>query len=355
MRFTSHRCLALLVALCVASCGREPSFREQLAEARVLESEGRFEEARALYVQVVEGAPSDAEVHLRFASFLLGREELHSAGEVLLGASGVEMTASQRERYDTTLDTYWRAVLSESRGGGEVPSDRRRYEDALLGLIQIHEGGDALEEYHAWLLSRARRALGRPAASPIEAGDLSEAVERATPGQAAEALEALGRLLEGDPTWASPYPIPDDVVEEGTRIRSALERRLFRDRFVRAWTRRHEARLTEEGRFDASSEELVLTSRGPAPHPVGEDDPETRQAFVAQTYGTRELLTDLAYELAGLERAGAEALPFAIGEFASVRVEEARIEEGSFTMRVRAPFALLERAGFLLERRQQSS
>ena len=50
MRFSSHRCLALLVALCVASCGREPSFREQLAEARVLESEGRFEEARALYV-----------------------------------------------------------------------------------------------------------------------------------------------------------------------------------------------------------------------------------------------------------------------------------------------------------------
>lgn len=347
--------VGVLFAAAMAGCAGEPSDRERLAQARVLEAEGRFEEARALYAEVATSAPDDPEVHLRFAAFLVARGELDEAGAVLESAAGAPMTASQVERYDAERDRYWRAVLEDSRGSDHTPRDRRRYELALLGLIEIHEGGDALTEYHAWLLARARRALGHPSDVALGGAPLTESVERATPGQAAEALDALDRLLEGDPTWSSVYPIPESIATEADAIRESLRRRLFRDRFLREWTRRHEARLVDEGRFDASSEQVLLRFRGPPPHPSDPEESASRHAFIAQTYGARELLTDFAYELAGRARGGADPLPFTMVEFASVRVDEARFRDEAFVMRVRVPFSLVERAGYLLERRQQSS
>lgn len=345
----------IALTLMLASCAQERSERERLAEARVLIANGDFIQARAVFESVALSSPNDPEVRTRYASFLIERGELDSAGRQLEGATGLEMTQVQRERWNDERDAYWTAVLTLSRGEDLArPSDRGRYEEALLGLIDVHDGGTAVFEYHDYWEARARMAIGgQPEADLVELND-SERLRRVTPGQAAEGIQSLDRLLEGDPGWESPRPPSRERIEAATTLREGLRRRLFADRFHREWRRQHEFEMVAAGRFDPAREEFLFHYQGPAPDGADADSPQSRLSWLAQTYIARDHVGVIAAELRGVA-VPLEPLPFEVEDFAEVSVTGARLTETGFEAHLRVPFSVVEMAAYLLDRASQSS
>jgi tetratricopeptide (TPR) repeat protein len=354
----SRAAVLLAVGLVLgAGCASERSEREQLAQARVLAADGDVEAARALLESVAAASPDDAEVQTRYAAFLLDQGETDRAGDVLDAVIGADMTEAVRARWNTERDRFGVTTLDASRGD-ELgrPRDRRRYERALLNQIDVHDGGEALAEYHAYWMARAWLALGAATGEgPATAEAGLALVERITPGQGAEALEALSRVLDGDPTWSAPRPPAPEVVADADAVRERVLRRQFADAFHRDWRRTHEQRLVDEGRFDPTREQFLYTYRGPAPAGATPEEPSARLAWLAQTYIARDATTALAYELAGASADGTEPLPFAMTDFAEVEVTGAEFVGDAFVATVRVPFAVVETAAYLLERRVNST
>lgn len=356
LRFRSALLLCLGLTS-VGACDAERTDREQLAEARVLAADGDVAAARALLEALAAESPEDAEVQTRYAAFLLDQGEPDAAGVALDAVRDAPMTEAVRARWNAERDRFGQTLLSAARGD-ELgrPRDRGRYERALLNQIDVHEGGEALSEYHAYWMARAWLALGAPSGEGPPSAEAGLAlVERITPGQGAEALEALSRVLDGDPTWDAPKPAAPERVAEAEQLRERVRRRQFADAFHREWRREHEQRLVDAGRFDPMREHFLYTYRGAAPQGATAEELPTRLAWLAQTYVAREGTTALAYELAGQSAEGAEPLPFAMSDFAEVEVTRAEFVGEGFVAVVRVPFEVVETAAYLLERRVNST
>lgn len=356
----ARRSIAIVAALVTAwiggaGCEVERTERERLAEARVLVAQGDDTEARELLAELAAAAPADPDVQTQFAAFLVDRGELDAAGRALEAVQEAPMSVAQRERYDAERDRYWAAVRALARGDDlGRPRDRSRYEASLIGLIDVHGGGAPLEEYHAYWIARAWLAIGAPTGD-VPPDNVRELVRGVTPGQASEALEALSRLLDGDPSWEAPRPPSDETREHAAHLRGELERRVFADRFHREWRRSHERTLVAEGRFDAARELLLFEYRGAPPLPVDDETPLSRLAWLAQTYVARDRVTAFVADLAGYDGTLDPPLAFDMAEFADVEVDEVRWSDGELRAVVRVPITVVETAAFLLDRRMHST
>lgn len=348
---TSAICIALLLAL--AGCQEEKSERVLLIEASTLAQTGQFDEAEAIFASVLEDNPTSPDVLIRYAGFRIDIGDLDGAAQFFETLDAMELRGTDSGRANTERRRYFQAMYDGSRGEGpSAPADLERYETAVIGLINVERAGPMLAEYNRYLLMQSRAALGLSPEDRIPLNHVVTLVDAVSEEQARASLGFLDRLIEGDERAEVREDLEPADRDEAEALRTAIRVKLFRDEFDTRWSTRYRDAFVADARY--SVENNAFTIRYVGPLLLDEPDPSpARLSYHAQTWHAREIATNLAYELATEDRAGADPLPFSTPEFADTTVSNLTTDpEGNLVFDVAIPYSTVRQGAYLLHRRQ---
>lgn len=345
---------ALLAALVLLSgCPEPKSERVLLIEAATLSQDGHTEQARAIYLRLLEERdPPSHDVAIRYAGFLIDNGELEAASAVLAQLEHLGLRGTDRARLDAERRRYFERIYEDARGDGPgAPADPAAYERGIIGLINLERTGPMLDEYNEYLVMQARAALGRSPTQPVPMPP-DPVAQAASPEQIENALRYLGRLLDGDPRAEVRRPPEGPIASEAEALRAALLVERFQDAFEYRWTNRHRDAFARDGRLDPDARNFLHHYVGPYREGHTAELGEVRLTHHARTWYAREIATDLAYELAGIPRDGAPPLPFAVEDFVTtVASGVAEDEAGNFVFDLVIPYRTVMLGGWLLQQR----
>ena len=277
---------------------------------------------------------------------------LTRAAEVFATLDTLELRGTDRGRVDTEKRRFFQRIYDDARGNAPAnPANAADYERGIIGLINLERTGPLLDEYNEYLIMQARAALG---ASPELALDsrAASSVAAASAEQAAASIVFLDRLINGDERAQVRTPPEGSMALEANALRTALQLKLFEAEFDARWSTRFRDAFAQAGRYDAASNRFTIRYSGPFREGLSAADPPDVLLHQAQTWHAREIATDLAYELAGVARDGADPLPFRVTEFATATATEVTTDEaGNFTFLLGLPYATVQKGGYLLEER----
>ncbi len=343
---------AAVTALLLSGCPEQKSERVLLVEAATLAQDGNLEQAGLIFEQVYQRNPQNPDVLLRYAEFAIGLGNMERANAFINTLDSLEVRGTDLGRLQNLKRHYFQRIYDESRGNAPAaPADVEAYEHGVIGLINLERAGPLLDEYNLYLLMQARALLGRSPEQPI-AEELEEAVAAASPEQATAALVFLDRLVDGDERSDVVRPLEGSLNEEATGLQAALRVALFRHQFDQRWNTRYRDAFVRDDRFDAATQTFRTSYEGPAREDVDATATAERLAYIAQTWHAREVATDLAYELSGESRDGAEPLPYDVADFASTEATEVRLAEDlTFRFRLAIPMDTVRHGAWLLHQR----
>lgn len=340
-------CLAFL-----AGCQQEKSERVLLIEASTLAQMGQLEEARAIFESVRETNPTSPDVLIRYAGFLIDTDDLDGAAAFFETLDGMELRGTDRGRANTERRRYYQAMYDGARGEGPAgPAEPERYETAVIGLINVERAGPMLAEYNQYLIMQARASLGWSPEDRIPLARVVEVVDSVSEQQARAALGFLDRLIEGDDRAEVRGELDHPDLEEGETLRTTIRVKLFRDEFDTRWSTRYRDAFVRDDRYDAATNSFTIRYAGPFELEAVEPS-LARLTYHAQTWHAREIVTNMAYELATLDRDGAPPLPFDTPDFADTVASNVGSDaENNFVFELRIPYATVQRGAYLLHRR----
>ena len=349
--------IAILCAGVAVGCAPEKSERELLIEASTLAASQRYEDAEEIFERVYAANPQSAEVLIRYSGFAIDTGDMEKAAEFFDVLAELELNANERGRVANERRRYFERIYSDARGDAPTaPADRELYEEAILGLIEIDRSGPYLDEYVSYLIMQARAALGGAPERALQPGDASGPAANATVEQARGSLVYLERLLDGDPRVGIRGRPDPAVAAEGTALREFLRRKVFDGEWTARWTADQRQPIIDAGRYDANIDRFTI--HHVAPHREGFDATTSVEVLTvqAQTWFAREIATDLSYELAGVERAGADPLPYAVADFTQAQATNIATDPaGNFTFDLSLPLDTVQLGGWLLRERQRQA
>jgi hypothetical protein len=352
---TSLTCTVLLL-VSLTGCQEEKSERVLLIEASTLAQTGKHDEAETIFAAVLETNPTSPDVLIRYAGFRIDIGDLDGAAQFFETLDSMELRGTNSGRANTERRRYYQAMYDAAQGDGpSAPADLTRYETAVIGLINVERAGPMVGEYNHYLLMQSRASLGLSPDDRIALNHVIELVDAVSEEQARASLGFLGRLIEGDVRAEVREELEPADQNEAEALRTAIRVKLFRDEFDTRWSTRYCDAFAADGRYSAATNAFTIHYVGPL---VLEDLNPTpaRVNYHAQTWHARELATNLAYELANLERSGAPPLPYSTPEFADTTVANLTADaEGNIVFDVTIPYSTVRQGAYLLHRRQLES
>ncbi len=347
-----HITYLLACAALFLGCQEDKSERVLLIEASTLAQTGHLEEARAIFESVREANPTSPDVLIRYAGFLIDTGDLAGAAGFFETLDGMELRGTDRGRANTERRRYYQAMYDGARGEGPAgPAEPEAYEAAVIGLINVERAGPMLGEYNRYLIMQARASLGWSPEDRIPLNNVVEVVDSVSEQQARAALGFLDRLIEGDDRAEVREELEPADLEECETLRTTIRVKLFRDEFNTRWSTRYRDAFVRDGRFDVETNQFTVRYAGA--YEIEAIEPSlARLTYHAQTWHAREIVTDIAYELAALERDDAAPLPFSTPDFANTIVSDVGSDaESNFVFNLAIPYATVQQGAYLLHRR----
>lgn len=323
-----------------------------LIEATTLAQTGQLEEARAIFESAREANPTSPDVLIRYAGFLIDTGDLDGAAGFFETLDGMELRGTDGGRANTERRRYYQAMYDGAHGEGPAaPANPERYEAAVIGLINVERAGPMLGEYNQYLIMQARASLGWSPEDRIPLDRVVEVVDSVSEQQARVALGFLDRLIEGDERAEVREELEHPDLEEGETLRTTIRVKLFRDEFDTRWSTRYRDAFVRDGRYDAATNDFTIHYVGP--YELEAIEPSlARLTYHAQTWHAREIVTNMAYELATLERGDAPPLPFETPDFADTTVSNVGSDaDNNFVFHLVIPYATIQQGAYLLHRR----
>ena len=345
--------VCFIAAFSLIGCQQEKSERVLLIEASTLAQTGQFDEAEAIFAGVLETNPTSPDVLIRYAGFRIDIGDLDGAAQFFETLESMELRGTDSGRANTERRRYYQAMYDAARGSGpSAPTDLDRYETAVIGLINVEHAGPMLTEYNRYLLMQSRASLGLSPEDRIPLNHVITLVDAVSEEQARASLGFLDRLIEGDERASVREELEPADRDEAEALRTAVRVKLFRDEFDARWSTRYRDAFAGDGRYSAETNTFTIHYVGPLQ--IDEPNPTSaRVTYYAQTWHAREVATNLAYELATVERSGAPPLPFSTPEFADTAVSNLTTDsEGNFVFDIAIPYATVRQGAYLLHRRQ---